>query len=34
MIPNVPSGYVKIAMENGHLYLIFPLKTVDLSIVM
>ena len=34
MIPNVPSGYVKIAMENGHLYLIFPLKMVDLSIVM
>ena len=24
----VPSGYVKIAIENGHLYWIFPLKIV------
>ena len=24
----LPSGYVKIAIENGHLYWIFPLKMV------
>ena len=30
----VPSGYVEIATENGQLYWNFPLKMVDLSIVM
>ena len=25
---NIPSGYVKIAIENGHLWLIFPWKMV------
>ena len=27
-IRNLPSGYVKIAIENGHLEWIFPLKLV------
>ena len=28
MINMIPSGYVKIAIENGHLLWIFPLKMV------